>query len=340
MLARLLELGCTLIDYEMVRDDAMRRLIFFGRFAGLAGMIDSLWALGQRLEREDRATPLAAIRPAHTYENLEDAKEAIRSAGATIATDGLTASLAPVIVGIAGYGNVAAGVREILSELPTREIPPSDVAKVALANGPSRRCFYQVTYREEDLVVPTDPENRFELQDYYRRPQLYSSCFAPHLQHLTVLMNCNYWDERYPRLVLNKDLNALYGGADRPRLRVIGDLSCDVEGAVQCTKRCTEPEDPVYVYDPATDKISSGVDGNGPVILAVDILPSELPREASDEFGETLAHFLPAMAHADYSVPFEELELPPEILRAVIVHRGELTPEYRHLEEYLRSRTV
>jgi len=122
-----------------------------------------------------------------------------------------------------------------------------------------------------------------------------------------------------------------------PRLRVIGDLGCDVEGAVECTLKCTEPSDPIYVYDPIEGTISSGVDGNGPVVLAVDILPAELPREASEEFSSSLASFLPALARADFDVPFSELALPPELLGAVIVHRGELTPDYAYIEEHLVS---
>ena len=73
------------------------------------------------------------------------------------------------------------------------------------------------------------------------------------------------------------------------------------------------------------------------VVLAVDILPAELPREASEEFSRALQPFVPAMANADYSVPFDDLELPPEILRAVIVHRGELAPDFRYLTEHLRD---
>ena len=117
MLKRLMELGCTLIDYERIVDDEGRRLVFFGRFAGVAGMIDSLWVLGQRLAGEGIKTPLAQLEPAHQYENLEVAKAAIRTAGERIASDGLPDGLPPLVVGIAGYGNVAKGAREILADL-------------------------------------------------------------------------------------------------------------------------------------------------------------------------------------------------------------------------------
>ncbi len=116
---------------------------------------------------------------------------------------------------------------------------------------------------------------------------------------------------------------------------MIGDLGCDIEGAVECTLKCTEPADPVFVYDPQQGTISSGVAGNGPVVLAVDILPAELPREASEEFSGTLAHFLPALARADYSVSLTELDLPPELKGAIIAHGGQLAPDYSYISEHL-----
>ena len=332
MLAKMLELGCTLIDYEKICDETGKRLIFFGRFAGLAGMIDSLWALGQRLRREGLPTPLASINQAHEYESLHDAKVAIRKAGERIASEGLPDELIPLTVGIAGYGNVASGVREILSELPTREVKPGNL-ETAFEDA-SPHCLYQTTFREEDLVETKDGSG-FELQDYYGHPEGYSSVFDKFLPKLTVLMNCNYWDERYPRLVTKERLRAMWSGDTLPKLRVIGDLGCDVEGAVECTLKCTEPSDPIYVYDPNDDTISSGVDGSGPVVLAVDILPAELPREASEEFTAALGSFLPALARANFDVPFSELALPPELLGAVIAHRGKLTPDYRYIEAHL-----
>jgi len=335
MLQQMLDLGCTLIDYEKICDETGRRLIFFGRFAGLAGMIDTLWALGRRLESEGFTTPLTDIEPAHAYESLHEAKHAVRAVGERIASEGLLADLLPMTFGVAGYGNVASGVREILAELPTREIAPADLGSTL--TDPSRRCIYQTTFREEHLVKPRTAGGAFDLQDYYDHPDGYMPSFEQYLPHLTVLMNCTYWDERYPRLVTKDQLRTLFTAGSQPRLKVIGDLGCDVEGAVECTLKCTELSDPVYVYEPQTETIESGVEGNGPVVLAVDILPAELPREASEEFSETLAHFIPALARADYSVEFGDLDLPPELLGAVIVHRGRLTPDFAYLEQHLQA---
>jgi len=335
MLKRLMELGCTLIDYEKIVDDDGRRLVFFGRFAGLAGMIDSLWALGQRLLGEGTRTPLSELEPAHRYDNLEAAKTAIRAVGEKIATDGLPDSLPPLVVGIAGYGNVAKGAREILAELPIREVAPADLTELDTA--PSSNCFYQTTFKEEHIVVHHESADLFQLQEYYRNPERYRSDFSRYLPHLTVLMNCNYWDDRYPRLVTIDELRALDQGPSTPRLRVIGDLGCDVGGAIQCTVKCTEPGDPVFVYDLATAEAISGFNGNGPAILAVDILPSELPFESSEEFAKSLGPILPSLARADFEMAFEELKIPAEVARAVIVHKGELTPDFSHLVEHLND---
>jgi alpha-aminoadipic semialdehyde synthase len=335
MLQRMLDLRCTLIDYEKICDQSGQRLIFFGRFAGVAGMIDTLWALGRRLKTEGFTTPLADIEPAHAYDSLHEAKLAIRTAGERIASDGLPDSLLPMTLGIAGYGNVAGGVREILAELPTRDIAPADLGSII--DNPSPRCIYQTTFREEHLVEPKAAGGAFNLQDYYDHPEEYVPSFEQYLPHLTVLMNCTYWDERYPRLVTKRQLRALWSDDASPRLRLIGDLGCDVEGAIECTLKCTEPSDPVYVYQPQTETIESGVEGNGPVVLAVDILPAELPREASEEFSDALAALLPALARADFNVPFSDLDLPPELLGAVIVHGGKLTPDFVYLKAHLAA---
>jgi alpha-aminoadipic semialdehyde synthase len=292
-----------------------------------------LWALGQRLASEGIHTPFESIQPTHTYDSLEDARQAIQDVGSRIASDGLAPDISPLVVGIAGYGNVAGGVREILAELPTRDIDPAEIGSV-VADG-SSHAVIQTTFREEHLVEPVNSSHVFGMQDYYDHPDAYRGAFARYLPHLSVLVNCIYWDDRYPRLVSKEDLRTLHTYGGRQRLRVIADLGCDIEGAVECTKKTTDPSNPVYVWDPATDTIERGVDGDGPVVLAVDILPSELPREASDEFSRALAPFLPALATADFDAPFDQLQLPEEILGAVIVHRGKLTPQFSYLADHI-----
>jgi len=343
MLKRMMDLGCTLIDYEKVTDEDGRRLIFFGRHAGLAGMINTLWALGQRLEWLGVPNPFTDLSQTYQYHDLAEAKAAVTAVGERIAREGLPAQIAPFICGFAGYGNVFRGANEIIELLPVQQIEPGQVSAVAQSADYARNAVCKVVFKEEHTVEPISPAAEFELQDYYDYPEKYRGRFNDYLPHLNVLVNCTYWEAKYPRLVTKADLRRLYGGEPscdglriEPRLQVIGDISCDIEGAIEGTVKCTEPGDPVYVYDPAEDHAYEGVAGRGPVILAVDILPSELPRDASEYFSEVLMDYVPAIARADYSVPFDELALPPEIKRAVIVYQGELTPDYRYLEEYVR----
>jgi len=345
MLQRLLEQKCQLIDYEKVTDEHGRRLIFFGRHAGLAGMIDTLWALGQRLNWEGIPNPFDNLHQAYRYESLAEARAAVSALGERIAQKGLPEPLTPFICGFAGYGNVFRGANEIIELLPVQEIAPHEVAAVAEGTDYNRNSIYKVVFKEEHTVEPVRPKDRpapgsgqrFDLQDYYDHPERYRSKFYTYLPYLTILVNCVYWEEKYPRLVTKADLKHLYGGSKPPRLRVIGDISCDIEGAIEGTVKCTDPGAPVFVYDPFKDRAMDGVEGRGPVVLAVDILPSELPRDASETFSSVLMQYVPAIARADYSVPFEELALPPEIKRAVIVYQGQLTPHYRYLERYLRD---
>ena len=334
MLQALLDKRCQLIDYEKVTDERGRRLIFFGHQAGLAGMIDTLWALGQRLDWEGIESPFWDLRQTHEYDDLDHAKSAVARVGERISAHGLPDSVSPLICGFAGYGNVFKGAREIVDLLPVEVIQPRQVAEVATAST-ARHHVYTVVFKEQDTVEPIAPGATFELQDYYDHPEKYRSRFNDYLTHLSVLVNCVYWEDSYPRLVTKDDIRRLYHGSQQPRLRVIGDVSCDVEGAIEPTVKCTEPGDPVYVYDPSGDRALQGVAGSGPVILAVDILPSELPGEASEYFSGVLMDYVPAIAKADYSVPFKDLALPPEIKRAVIVYQGDLAPDYRYLRQHL-----
>jgi saccharopine dehydrogenase (NAD+, L-lysine forming) len=333
MLRRILEMGCTLIDYERVTDDAGRRLIFFGNYAGLAGVIETLWALGERLAWEGIANPFSELERALEYPSLGAAQDALRAVGERIASEGLPPQISPLVIGIAGYGNVSRGAQEILGLLPIEEISPNDLASLRGSGGASDRVVYKVVFKEEHMAQPLDSAAAFDLEEYYTHPERYRGVFDRHLPHLDVLMNCIYWEPRYPRLVTKAKVRELTAGSGR--LRVIGDVSCDVEGAVECTVEATQPDDPVYVYDPIEEKTIRGVAGNGPVIMAVEILPSELPRESSTYFSGVLKRYIPAIAGADYTGSFEACNLPPEIKRAVIVYRGELTPDYRHLEPHL-----
>jgi alpha-aminoadipic semialdehyde synthase len=335
MLRHLLESRATLIDYERITDEQNRRLIFFSVHAGYAGMIESLVCLAARLHCQGVETPLRELKHAYQYGSLIEAKNHLLQIGDRIRHEGMGDHPAPVIIGLAGYGNVSRGCQEILDCLPVTEIPVGELKVTAATSVAEAGPLVKVVFKEEDMVEPRSADAQFVLQDYYQRPENYRSIFQDYLPHLDLLMNTIFWDERYPRLVTKKWAQAHYGPGKRPRLQVIGDISCDIEGSIELTLKASYPDQPCFVFDPQSGEVHDGVEGDGPVIMAVDNLPCELPRESSEHFSEVLRDMVPALGQADFSSDFEGLHLPSHLKRAVITHKGQLTPGYRYLQEAL-----
>jgi alpha-aminoadipic semialdehyde synthase len=262
---------------------------------------------------------------------LDDAKDHIRKIGEGIKNEGLPSEISPFVVGFAGYGNVSRGAQEILELLPVKEILPEDL--VQLQDDFDQNMVYKVVFKEQDLVRPCVSTDVFQLQEYYTHPEKYVSKFEHYLPYVTILMNCIYWDERYPRLVTKEFVSSHF--PDKMKLSVIGDISVDINGSIEFTEKVTQSDMPSYVYNPRTDTITDGVEGDGIVVMAVDNLPCELPLESSKEFSTSLLPFVPAIAKADYSASFDDLNLPTEIKKAVILHHGKLTKDYEYIDNYL-----
>ncbi len=329
MLEYMMKMGCNLIDYEKIVDNNGRRLVFFGRFAGLAGMVDTLWALGRRLKWEKKDSVFSDVKKTVDYHDLNSIKQHLVKIGKKIEKKGVCDSLTPLIFGFAGYGNVSKGAQEILDLLPVEEIRPSQIESVF--DNPSKKVVYKVVFKEEDMVEPK--KGCFELEDYYKHPEKYRPVFHRYVPFLTVLMNCVYWDERYPRII-TKDF-VKENISDDFRLKIVGDISIDINGAIEFTEKSTNPDMPVFVYDPLTDTFEDGFTSDGVVVMAVDNLPCELPRDSSKAFSESLWRFVPEIVNTDYSKKFEEIKLTPEIKNALILHRGKLTPDYEYINKFL-----
>ncbi len=332
LLQALMDKGITMIDYERILDEKGRRLVFFGLQAGQAGMIETFHALGRRLESEGFETPFAEIEQAYHYEDLADAKKKIAALADAVA-GGLNEALAPLVIGFAGYGNVSQGAQEIFDLLPHEEIAPEDLESFVEKGEARSDRLYKVVFKEEHLVEPAEGQD-FELQDYYQNPARYRGIFDRYLPHMTAFVNCIYWTEDYPRLITKSDALRLQESGDS-RLRVIGDVSCDIDGSVEFTYKATEPDEPSFTYDARENSFVDGVEGEGIAVMAVDNLPCELPRDASAAFSTALREYIQILANTDFTKPLDQLGLPPELAGAIITHRGELAPEYRYLEEFL-----
>lgn len=334
LLKQMIEKKVNLIEYEKIVNDQNQRLIFFGRFAGLAGMINSLWSAGQRWKEMGIETPFLKIQQTHNYNSLEEAKDVIRRVGEEIKENGLPKEILPIVTGFTGYGNVSKGAQEIYDLLGVREISPKELLEGVAEENKVGDIFFKVIFKEEDLSEPIEQNKEFILKEYYDFPERFKSKFEPYIPYMTILMNCMYWDDRYPKIVTKDYLKNHYSHGNS-KMIVIGDVTCDPDGSIECTHKGTEIEDPVFVYNTETEKPEMGFKGDGILVMAVDILPSELPREASQTFSDALIGFIPDIVNADFDVPFKELNLPMPIKKALILHKGSLTPDYQYLNQYL-----
>lgn len=334
LLKSILENKITLVDYELIKNEKGQRLIFFGNYAGYAGMINSLWLLGNRLEHEGIKNPLSKIQQALNYENLESAEQAIKSVGKEISENGLPKEITPMITGFAGYGNVSKGAQNVYDLLPTETLAPNELEEFISHGHFSNKVVYKVVFKEADMYKHIS-NNEFNFDHFVKNPNEYESIFSKYIPNLSLLINGIYWENKFPKHVTKKYLKEFYKSDKKRKLKVIGDISCDIEGSIEITVKNTDSNNPSFVYEPLTDEVKNGIEGEGPVVLAVDKLPAELPRESSQFFGNSLLPFIKILAKADYSKNFDEMEIPSEIKNAIIAHKGKLTPNYTYLNKYL-----
>jgi alpha-aminoadipic semialdehyde synthase len=151
-----------------------------------------------------------------------------------------------------------------------------------------------------------------------------------------MLVNAIYWHDLCPRLVTKEYLKNNIGSF---KLDLISDISIDINGSIEFSVKATTPDNPAFVYNPLTDKITDGFDGEGVANITIDNLPTELPLDSSVSFSESLFPFVPEIMNSDFSLTYENINLPEEIKRALILHNGELTPSYKYLEKYLEKNT-
>lgn len=330
MLKNIIDCGATLIDYEKIENEKGQRLIFFGRYAGLAGMINTLWATGQRYKELGIHSPFAKLKQTYQYDSLDEASSSIQDVAEKIKIHGLPEAMKPLVIAVTGDGNVSKGAMEILDLLPGETISPQQLRDGDYDAG---QDIIKVNLLVDDYMIPEN-DRPFDLQHYINYPDQYSSTIEEYLPKINLFVNGIYWDENYPKLI-TKEWLSKKDRTGQLNLAVIGDITCDIHGSVECTETATAIEEPVFVYNPLQDSYKIGFDGRGVAVMAVDILPSELPREASKHFSEALKPYLKTMAKTNFSVSYDDLTLPDPIKKAVIVHRGELTPKFSYLENYL-----
>ncbi|GAB5491884.1 MAG: hypothetical protein Phog2KO_20990 [Phototrophicaceae bacterium] len=343
MLRKLRNLGCTLIDYELIVEDVeddvyevdrYRRKVFFGHMAGYAGTIDTLYGLGQRYKARGIDTPFAKVKKSIDYGSeygdfgdFEQAMNGIKALANDIKENGLPENIAPVVFGLTGHGNVGKAVRHILEHLPIEEITPEQLIDWRITPEESRNRVYLVHFSRA-----------------YREP----ATLQQYLPHLSVLLHGAKWLPHQERIVTRAWLQHV---ADT-NLEIIGDISCDPNGAIAISKP-TYPDDPIYTYLPKNDDLEEkwsyeqfnktcemGISAEGVAVMSVTNLPTEFARESSESFSTMLADHVSELLHADLSKPFAELNLSRQLKRAVIMHKGKFAPDFEQLDDQIPPRVA
>ncbi|KAM0874703.1 hypothetical protein ACQ4PT_037255 [Festuca glaucescens] len=333
LLDKILQERVSLFDYELIVDDDGKRLIAFGKFAGRAGLIDFLHGLGRRYLSLGYSTPFLSLGQSHMYPSLAAAKAAVIAVGEEIATFGLPSGILPIIFVFTGSGNVSQGAQEIFKLLPHSFVDAEKLPEISAGKSLSphyqstRRAFqlYGCVITSRHMVSPKDPSKCFDKDDYYAHPEHYNPVFHERIApYASAIVNCMYWERRFPRLLSTEQLQQLMKNGCP--LVGICDITCDIGGSIEFVNKSTSIERPFFRYDPSTNLYHDDMEGNGVICLAVDILPTEFSREASQHFGDILSRFVTSLASTKGL-----LELPSHLRRACIAYSGKLTPLYEYI---------
>jgi alanine dehydrogenase len=299
LLREVLKRNITLVDYEVLVGKDSLRIIGFGRFAGLVGAYNSLLTYGKKYGYFD-------LKPAHQCKDFNEIKEQLKKI-----------KMPPVKIVMTGSGRVAKGVIEIMDLAGIKKVSVEDYLQNDKPLGPVFVQLFVYDYNKHK------EGKEFVRQQFYKHPEEFENDFKRFVPNTDILISSAYWNPKAPVLFENDDMKR-----DDFRIKVIGDITCDIKGSIPSTVRATSIEEPCYDYDPYTESEKPAFSDDKLVtVMAVDNLPSELPVDASRDFGESLINnVIPHLLGGD------EDEI---IAKASIAKGGKLTKYFEHLRDYV-----
>ncbi|KAK7495551.1 hypothetical protein BaRGS_00013249, partial [Batillaria attramentaria] len=322
LLDAILEKNIRLVDYEKMVNAEGARVVAFGKYAGVAGMINILHGMGLRLLALGHHTPFMHIGPSHNYRSTEMARQAVRDAGYEIALGRLPRSIGPLTFIFTGSGNVSQGAQEVFQELPHEYIEPEYLPKV-VKQGATNKLYACVVSREDHYVRKDG--SRFNAEEFEDHPEKYASQFSHKIApYASCIINGIYWAPNSPRLLSIPDAKVLLQPSDAPwipsspgcpqlphRLLAICDISADPGGSIEFMRECTTIDAPFCLYDAEQNMDSTSFAGSGVLICSIDNMPAQIPREATDFFGSLLLPYVAEMLRSNAKTSFEEYDADP-----------------------------
>ncbi|XP_029089230.1 alpha-aminoadipic semialdehyde synthase, mitochondrial isoform X2 [Monodon monoceros] len=348
LLDEILKQEIRLIDYEKMVDHRGIRVVAFGQWAGVAGMINILHGMGLRLLALGHHTPFMHIGMAHNYRNSSQAVQAVRDTGYEISLGLMPKSIGPLTFVFTGTGNVSKGAQEIFNELPCEYVEPHELKEVS-QNGDLRKVYGTVLSRHHHLVRKTD--GIYDPVEYDKYPERYISRFNTDIApYTTCLINGIYWEQNTPRLLTRQDAQSLLAPGKSSvagvegcpalphKLVAICDISADTGGSIEFMTECTTIEHPFCMYDADQHIIHDSVEGSGILMCSIDNLPAQLPIESTEYFGDMLYPYVEEMILSDATQPLESQNFSPVVRDAVITSNGTLSNKYKYIQKLRESR--
>ena len=297
LLQAILEKNIELFDHETIVDAKHKRLIGFGRYAGIVGAYNAFRAFGIKFE-------LFQLPKAETL----NGKEALVAK--------LKRTLLPTLkIVLTGEGKVGNGAKEILDAM---HIKPVSVENFLTKNY-SEPVYVQIDYLDYNKRIDGKPSSK---KDFFTNPKAYISDFERFTKVSDIYIAGHFYANDAP-VILTREMLL----SSDCKLKVVADVSCDVNGPIACSLRASTIQDPFYGYYPFENKEVDVFHPAAIVVMAVDNLPCELPKDASEGFGEMfLEHVIPAFFNGDKDGILE---------RAKMTENGKLSSNFSYLQDYV-----
>jgi len=290
-----------LTDYEVLKNKKGSRIIGFGRYAGIVGCYNAFLTYGLKHS-------LYKLKPANQCEDRVEMENELTK----------VRLLKDAKIVITGFGRVGHGALEIINKLPITEVSPEEFLEGSF----DVPVFTHLS--TPDYTVRDDGQP-FDRKSFYESAENHSSSFPKYLSEADIYIACHYWKTGSPYLYTREDLKR-----ENLRMSVVADISCDIDEPIASTIRPSTIADPIYGYDPITEKEVDFDQPNAIAVMAVDNLPCELPKDASKDFGNELIKFIfPALFGED---PDKIIERGSETTKD-----GRLSTHFEYLADYLAS---
>ncbi len=300
LLQSILDQKIRLIDYEVIKDKYRTRLIGFGRYAGIVGCYNGFLTYGLK-------HGTYSLKPAHECHDRKEVEEELKKVV-------LPTNFRCLVT---GFGRVGHGAKEIIDLLPIKEVSPEEYL---------RQTFNEPVYCQlEADDYYRDANGGFDKAVFYANPSEYRSILSQYAASSDMYIPCHYWDNKAPVLLTQQDF------IQHNRLKVVADISCDIAGPIACTIRPSKIGNSMYGWNPNTNEECDFSLPEAVAVMAVDNLPCELPKDASEDFGsELLKQVFPRLLGED----------PDQIIykASETTFEGTLNEPFLYLSDYLAGK--